>query len=171
MKDGAQIGSATHDLTSAEVDAGHATVPVTTGAKASTLNLVVSGAVYFVESKINVGEGIPVKVAIGDTMQEKTVVTNANGMYEATFLDTSVPVAETGDVVTATIMYDGAEGSASRGLLATEIDAGSASSLDIATTIKAESSVFNVSGTVFLEDGESRATGNVFHGDKRVQLP
>ena len=51
MRDGAEIGSETHVLSSDEVDAAHAVVDVKTGVKASTPTLVVTGTVYLLDSE------------------------------------------------------------------------------------------------------------------------
>ena len=68
MQDGVQIRAADYALTSADVDALRATVPVITGVKASTATLVVTGSVFFLESEIPVGANLPVTVMNPDTM-------------------------------------------------------------------------------------------------------
>ena len=149
-----EIGSETRALTSTEVDDGRAMVDVSTTAKASTSTLAVTGSVFFVDSQISVGPNLTVKVEIGDTMQAETVETDANGMYSVTLFDPANPVAETGDAINVSVIYGGeTAGYVSHNVTAAEIDARRAT-VDVATTIKAESSVFNVSGTVFLEDGD-----------------
>ena len=157
MSDGTEVGSMNLMLTSAEVDAQRATVDVTTIVKASTSSLVVTGTAYFLDSEIPVGSGLTVNVMNTGTMVEASAMTDANGMYSVTFFSPSAPVAETGDALNVTVMYDGAPaGSAAHTLMASEIDAQRAM-VDVNTSVKAESSVFNVTGSVFLEDGMSHA--------------
>ena len=157
MSGGTEVGSMDYMLTSAEVDAQRATVDVTTIVKASTSSLVVTGTAYFLDSEIPVGAGLTVNVMNTETMVETSAMTDANGMYSVTFFSPSAPVAETGDVLNVTVMYDGAPaGSAAHTLMASEIDAQRAM-VDVNTSVKAETSVFNVTGAVFLEDGMSRA--------------
>ena len=157
MQDGARIGAADYALTSADVDAKRATVDVTTGTVASTPTLVVTGSVFFLESEIPVGPNLPVTVTNNDTGEELTGMTDADGMYSVTFFSTMAPVAETGDALTATVMHgDNVAGSNSETLTADDIDSQRAV-VDVPTSIKAESSVFNITGTVYLEDGVSTA--------------
>ena len=63
MADGAEIGSAGHTLTSAEVDAGGAMVDVNTNMVASTLTLVVTGTVFLLDSDVPAGPGLTVAVS------------------------------------------------------------------------------------------------------------
>ena len=157
MSGGTEVGSMDHMLTSAEVDAQRATVDVTTIVKASTSSLVVTGTAYFLDSEIPVGSGLTVVVLNTETMVETSAMTDANGMYSVTYFSPSAPVAKTGDVLNVTVMYDGAPaGSAAHMLMASEIDAQRAM-VDVNTSVKAETSVFNVTGAVFLEDGMSHA--------------
>ncbi len=157
MQDGAQIGTADYALTSADVDAQRATVDVSTIAVASTSSLVVTGQVFFLESQIPVGANIPVHVANADSGVEDTGMTDANGMYSVTFFSPTDPVAETGDTLNVTVMHgDETAGSVTHSVMASEIDSQRAV-VDVPTSIKAESSVFNVTGTVYLEDGISPA--------------
>ena len=119
MSGGTEVGSMDHMLTSAEVDAQRATVNVITSVKASTSSLVVTGTAFFLDSEIPVGSGLTVVVLNTETMVETSDMTDANGMYSATFFNTSAPVAKTGDVLNVTVMYDGAPaGSAAHMLMA-----------------------------------------------------
>ena len=157
MQDGVGIGTADYALTSADVDAQRATVDVSTIAVASTSSLVVTGQVFFLESQIPVGANIPVHVANADSGVEDTGMTDANGMYSVTFFSPTDPVAETGDALNVTVMHgDETAGSVTHNVMASEIDSQRAV-VDVPTSIKAESSVFNVTGTVYLEDGISPA--------------
>ena len=157
MADGAEIGSAEHMLSSAEVDAGQAMVDVNTNMKASTSTLVVTGTVYLLDSEVPAGAGLTVTVSNGDTGMEAGGMTDANGMYNVTLFSPSAPVAETGDVLTVSVAADGEEvGSASPSLTEAQIAVQQAM-VDVNTSVPAESSVFNVTGTVYLEDGMSPA--------------
>ena len=157
MQDGAQIGAADYALTSADVDAQRATVDVSTGVAASTSTLVVTGSVFFVDSDIPVGANTPVHVVNSDSGAEGNGMTDMNGMYSITLFSPADPVAETGDTLNVTVMHgDDIEGSATHALMASEIDSQRAV-VDVSTSIKAESSVFNVIGNVYLEDGVSPA--------------
>ena len=157
MQDGVEIGAADYALTSADVDAQRATVDVSTVAIASTSSLVVTGHVFFLESQIPVGANIPVHVANADSGMEGNAMTDADGMYSVTFFSPTDPVAETGDALNVTVMHgDETAASVTHNVMASEIDAQRAV-VDVPTSIKAESSVFNVTGTVYLEDGVSPA--------------
>ena len=157
MQDGARIGAMDYALTSADVDAQRATVDVSTGAIASTSTLVVTGAVYFLESDIPVGPNIPVHVVNVDNGMEGSGMTDADGMYSVTFFSSSAPAAETGDALNVTVMHgDETVASVTHNVMASEIDSQRAV-VNVPTSIKAESSVFNVTGTVYLEDGVSPA--------------
>ena len=172
MQDGAQIGAADYALTSADVDAQSAAVNVNTITKASTSTLVVTGSVFFVESEIPVGSNLPVTVMNPESMVEATGMTDADGMYSITFFSPTAPVAETGDTINVTVMHgDQIAGSVTVTLTADEIDSQRAMA-DVRTSIKAESSVFNVTGIVYLEDGISPAppglTVNVANANQGV---
>ena len=157
MQDGAQIGAADYALTSADVDAQRATVDVSTVAVASTSSLVVTGHVFFLESQIPVGSNIPVNVSNADSGVEEIGMTDADGMYSVTFFSPSDPVAETGDALNVTVMHgDETVASVTHNVMASEIDSQRAV-VDVPTSIKAEASVFNITGTVYLEDGVSTA--------------
>ena len=157
MQDGAQIGAMDYALTSVDVDAQRATVDVSTAAIASTSTIVVTGAVYFLESEIAVGPNIPVQVVNADNGMEGSGMTDADGMYSITFFSPGDPVAETGDPLNVTVMHgDETVASVTHNVMASEIDSQRAV-VNVPTSIKAESSVFNVTGTVYLEDGVSPA--------------
>ena len=157
MADGAALGSADHILTSAEVDAGSAMVDVKSDMVASAPTLVVTGTVFLLDSEVPVGPGLTVMVDNPDTGMSAEGVTDANGMYSITLFSTGDPVAETGDMIGVTVSVDGEEvGSASHTLTEEEIGNQQAV-VDVDTSIPAESSVFNVTGAVLLEDGMSPA--------------
>ena len=161
MADGAEIGSAGHTLTSAEVDAGQAMVDVNTNMVASTPTLVVTGTVFLLDSDVPAGPGLTVAVSNYDNGETAMGVTDANGDYSATLLSTGAPVAETGDIISVAVSADGeAVGSASRALTEEEIGNQHAV-VNVDSTVPAESSVFNVTGTVLLEDGVSPAPGGL----------
>ncbi len=155
--DGAEIGSADHTLTSDEVDAGQAMVDVNTNMVASTTTLVVTGTVYLLDSEVPAGAGLTVMVTNDDNGMTGMGVTDANGAYNVTLLSTEASVAETGDTISVAVSADGEDvGSAGRALTEEEIGNQHAV-VDVDTSIPAESSVFNVSGAVLLEDGMSPA--------------
>lgn len=161
MADGAEIGSAGHTLTSAEVDAGGAMVDVNTNMVASAPTLVVTGTVFLLDSDVPAGPGLSVMVSNPDNDMTASGVTDANGVYSTTLFSTAGPVAETGDVIGVTVSADGEEvGSASHTLTEEEIGNQQAT-VDVDTSVPAESSVFNVTGTVLLEDGVSPAPGGL----------
>ncbi len=157
MADGAEIGSAGHTLSSAEVDAGSAMVDVNTNMVASAPTLVVTGTVFLLDSDAPAGPGLTVMVSNPDTSMNESGVTDANGVYSVTLFSTGDPVAETGDTLSVTASVDGEEvGSASHTLIEEEI-ANQQAMVDVNTSIPAESSVFNVTGAVLLEDNMSPA--------------
>ena len=157
MADGAEIGSAEHTLSSDQIDAGQAMVDVNTNMKASTPTLVVTGIVYLLDSEVPAGPGLTVMVSNPDSGMDAGGVTDANGMYNITLFSTAAPVAETGDMLTVSVMADGEDvGSASHTLTEAQIGAQQAM-VDVNTSIPAESSVFNIAGIVYLEDGMSPA--------------
>ena len=157
MADGAEIGSAEHTLSSDQIDAGQAIVDVNTNMKASTPTLVVTGIVYLLDSEVPAGPGLTVMVSNPDSGMDAGGVTDANGMYNITLFSTAAPVAETGDMLTVSVMADGEDvGSASHALTEAQIGAQQAM-VDVNTSIPAESSVFNITGIVYLEDGMSPA--------------
>ena len=157
MADGEEIGSANHTLSSAQIDAGQAMVDVNTNMKASTSTLVVTGTVYLLDSEVPAGPGLTVMVGNPDSGMDAGGVTDGDGMYNITLFSTAASVAETGDMLTVSVMADGEEvGSASHTLTEAQIGAQQAM-VDVNTSIPAESSVFNITGIVYLEDGMSPA--------------
>ena len=108
-RDGEQVGAVTYTLTSAEIDAGRAVINIPTGIKASSSALVVAGTVYHEDGTIEMGSGLTVTVSSPSRWLEDTAATDANGMYDVTFFSSSAPVAETGDMLTVTVMQDGAQ--------------------------------------------------------------
>lgn len=160
--EGGAVGSTEHELTTTEVDNGHAPdVDVTTSLKAWTSTLAVTGTVFYVESDIPVGGGLAVTVMNAANGMELSGVTSANGVYNVTFFSTEGRVAETGDVLTVTV--DGGEdgsGSTEHELEADEIYDKTVE-VNVPTNIKATSPAFAVSGTVFLEDGFSGAPADL----------
>ncbi len=171
VDDSAMIGSTSYSLTSDEVDAQRAeNVDVTTSTKASTSTLNVAGQVFFVEvdtdddrkdKKIGVGPNITVNVMNADNSMQESVQTGANGTYSATFFSSAGAAAETDDVLNVSVLYGGeTAGFAAYTLTAADIDAQRVD-VNVDTTIKAESSVFNVTGRVFREDGVSPAPGDL----------
>lgn len=157
MADGAEIGSADHILSSDEVDAGQAMVDVKTNMKASTATLVVTGTVYLLDSQVPAGGGLTVMVNNPDNGMSASGVTDESGNYNVTLFSPESPAAETDDVISVTVSVDGEEvGSANHALTEAEIGAQQAM-VDVNTSIPAESSVFNISGVVYLEDGMSPA--------------
>ena len=157
MQDGAEIGTADYALTSTDVDAQRATVDVSTDVVASTSTLVVTGSVHFVDSEIPVGPNLTVTVTNPDSGMEATGMTDADGMYNITLFSAADPVAETGDTIDVSVTQgDQVVGTMSVTLTADQIDSQRAMA-DVPTSIKAESAVFNITGTVYLEDGVSPA--------------
>ena len=157
VHDGEAVGTTERALTSAEVDAQRAEVDVVTSVKASTSTLVVTGTAYYEGSMIPVGAGNTVTVVNNANGMEASGMTDANGMYNVTIFSPGATVAETGDMLTITVASE-ADGSGTLDytLTAMEIDAQRAM-VDVPTNIKATSSAFVVSGTVYLEDGVSGA--------------
>ena len=161
MRDGAEIGSESKELSSDEVDVAHAVVDVKTGLKASTPTLVVTGTVYLLDSEIAAGPGLTVTVTNPDTGLEVSGTTGDDGTYSVTLVSTEGPAAETGDTVTVTVSADGEDmGSDSHTLSESEIGAGIVM-VDVDSGLPAESAIFIVTGSVLLEDGMSPAPGGL----------
>ena len=157
VHDGEAVGTTERALTSAEVDAQRAEVDVVTSVKASTSTLVVTGTAYYEGSMIPVGAGNTVTVVNNANGMEASGMTDANGMYNVTIFSPGATVAETGDMLTITVTSEAdGSGTLDYSLTAMEIDAQRAM-VDVPTNIKATSSAFVVSGTVYLEDGISGA--------------
>ena len=161
MADGAEIGSAPHTLTSAEVDAGGAMVDVKTNMVASTSTLVVTGTVFLLESDVPAGPGLTVVVSNDDNGETSMRVTDASGAYSATLFSTGASAAETGDTITVAVSADGEEVGSETHTVTEEEIGNQQATVDVGTTIPAESAVFNVTGAVLLEDGESPAPGGL----------
>jgi hypothetical protein len=155
--DGEEIGSAPHTLTSAEIDAGQAMVDVKTNMVASTSTLVVTGTVFLLDSEVPAGAGLTVTVSNPDNDMSASGMTNADGAYTVTLLSTEATVAETGDMISVTVSVDDEQVGAEDHMLTEEEIGNQHAVVDVDSTIPAESSVFNVSGVVFLEDNMSPA--------------
>ena len=154
---GEAVGTTEHMLSATEVDAQRAEVNVTTSVKASTTTLVVTGTAYYEGSMIPVGAGNTVTIVNNANGMEASGMTDANGMYNVTIFSPGATVAETGDMLTITVTSEeDGSGTLDYTLTAMEIDAQRAV-VDVPTNIKATSSAFVVSGTVYLEDGISGA--------------
>lgn len=153
-KAGAQVGAATHTITSAEVDGGRAVINIDTAIKASTAALVVAGTVYHEDGTIEMGAGLSVTVSNAARQLESMGMTGADGMYDVTFFSSTDPVGETGDMLTVSVMQDGAQiGAADYALTTADVDAQRAT-VDVTTGVAASTSSLVVTGQVFFVDSE-----------------
>jgi hypothetical protein len=153
-KAGEQVGAVTHTLTSAQVDAGRAVINIPTGIKASTSALVVTGTVYHDDGTIEMGAGLSVTVSSPSRELEAAATTDANGMYDLTFFSPADPVGETGDMLTVSVMQDGAQiGAADYALTSADVDAQRAG-VDVSTVAVASTPTLVVTGSVFFLDSE-----------------
>ena len=151
---GEQVAAVTHTLTSAQVDAGRAVINIPTGIKASTSALVVTGTVYHADGTIEMGAGLSVTVSSPSRELEAAATTDANGMYDVTFVSQADPAGETGDMLTVSVMRDGAQiGAADYALTSADVDAQRAN-VDVSTVAVASTPTLVVTGSVFFLESE-----------------
>ena len=79
---------------------------------------------YHDDGTIEMGAGLSVTVSSPSRQLEAAAATDANGMYDLTFFSATDPVGETGDMLTVSVMQDGAQiGAADYALTSADVDA------------------------------------------------
>ena len=161
---GEVIGTENHTLTTAEVEAGRANIPVTTHLIADSVSLAVFGTVFL-------EDGLTAATSLLRDDDLTVVVTNADrnniqgsgvvrddGGYTVTLFNPPDIVAQTGDELTVNVEVQNSAGETvgpptTHTLTTAEVVAQRAQ-LDLITDLIATSEVLVVSGTVFLKNGD-----------------
>ena len=155
--DGVERGRSDKPLTNEDLGEGGAPVVtrhVETNILATSLTLVVNGAVFREASEIPVNDVFDITVTNANRGDPMSAKTNANGMYELTFVPLTGFAAETGDTLTVSASRNGAEvGNASYQLTSEDIDDKQVVTVNVPTGIKALTPALLVTGTVYHEDG------------------
>ena len=178
---GEVIGTADHTLTTAEVDAGRANIPVTTDLIADSVSLAVFGTVFL-------EDGLTAATSLLRDDDLTVVVTNADrnniqgsgavrddGGYTVTLFNPPDIVAQTGDELTVNVEVRNSAGETvgppTPHTLTTAEVAAQRAQLDLITDLIATSETLVVSGTVFLKNGDGDpvpATSNFVDGSLSV---
>jgi len=134
---------------------------VPTDIQSTTSVLAVTGTI-FLEDGQTPADGLTLTIANSSRGLQTTAVANENSAYEGTFFDPLQVVAETNDELTFTVTdTDGSTFEMTHTLTGDEVEANRVT-VNVTTNFLArERQVFNVGGTVFFEDGQTRAQGGL----------